>query len=145
MKYTLELLINKPRPEVWEAFDDPQNIKKWQRSLISLEMISGKQGQPGAVSKRTYEEHGNQFSLTEKIGYREEPDRFDSTFENEFAVNTVKNTFIEKTNEQTLWQVETEYKFKTLLMRFLGPFVKKNYLARTQKDMEWFKQMVEGQ
>ncbi len=145
MKYTLELPINKPRTEVWEAFDNPQNIKQWQPSLTSFQALSGRPGQPGAISKLTYEEHGRTFELIEKVIYREEPNRFESTFENDFAVNTVRNTFTEETKEQTLWVVETEYKFKTLVMRIAGPLMKKNYVARTQKDMERFKEMVERQ
>jgi hypothetical protein len=145
MKFRLELPINKPRAEVWKAFDNPQNMNKWQRSLISFETISGTQGQPGAVSKLTFEEHGRQFELMEKITYRDEPNRFDGVYENNFADDTVRNTFIEKGKEQTLWVVETEYRFKTLVMKILGPLMKKNYVARTQKDMGRFKEMVESQ
>ena len=145
MKFTLELPIHKPRVEVWNAFDNPQNMKKWQRSLISFETLSGTQGQPGAVSKLTFEEHGRQFELTERVTHRDEPNQLDGVYENNFADNIVRNTFIEKGKEQTLWVVETEYKFKTFVMRMLGPLMKKNLVARTQKEMERFKEMVENQ
>lgn len=145
MKFTLELLINKPRAEVWKAFDNPQNMNKWQRSLISFETIHGTQRQPGAVSRLTFEEHGRQFELMEKVTHREEPNRLDGVYENNFADNVVKNTFIEKGKEQTLWVVETEYRFKTFVMRSLGLLMKKNFVARTQKHMERFKEMVENQ
>ena len=145
MKFTLELPINKPRAEVWKAFDNPQNMSKWQRSLISFETTSGTQGQPGAVSKLMFEEQGRQFELMERVTHREEPNRLEGVYENNFADNTVRNTFIEKGKDQTLWVVETEYKFKTLLMRILGPIMKKNFVARTRKDMERFKEMVESQ
>ena len=145
MKFTLELPINKSRAEVWKAFDNPQNMNKWQRSLISFETISGTQGQPGAVSKLMFEEHGRQFELIERVTDRDEPNRLDGVYENNFADNIVRNRFIEKRQDQTLWVVETEFKFKTLVMRILGPIMKKNYVARTQKDMERFKEMVEMQ
>lgn len=35
-------------------------------------------------------------------------------YENNFADNTVKNTFIEK-GDKTLWVVDTEFKFRTLI------------------------------
>jgi hypothetical protein len=145
MKFRLELPINKPRAEVWKAFDNPQNMKKWQRSLISFETIRGTQGQPGAVSKLTFEEHGRQFELVERVTDRDEPHSLDGVYENNFADNIVRNTFIEKGKDQTLWLVETEFKFKTLMMRILGPIMKKNFVARTQKDMQRFKEMVESQ
>lgn len=145
MKFTLELPINKPRSEVWQAFDNPENMKKWQPTLHSFDRISGTQGQPGAVSRLTYEEDERQFTLIEKLTYREELKRLDGLYENDFADNIVRNTFVERDNNQTLWVVETEYKFKTLIMRILGPIMKKNFVARTQRDMKRFKDMVENQ
>lgn len=145
MKFTLELPIKKPCAEVWKAFDNPQNMNKWQPSLISFQTISGTQGQPGAVSKLTFEERGRQFELIERVTHRAEPNRLDGVYENNFADNIVRNTFIEKGKDQTLWVVETEFKFKTLVMRVLGPIMKKTFVARTQKDMERFKEMVESQ
>jgi hypothetical protein len=145
MKFTLELPINRSRMEVWNAFDNPENMKEWQPSLILFERISGVQGQPGAMAKLTYEENGRKFALIENVTHREEKQRLDGVYENDFADNLVRNTFIEQGSDQTLWVVETEFKFKTLIMRVLGPVMKKNFAARTQKDMERFKEMVESQ
>ena len=143
MKFTLELPISKSRAEVWKAFDNPENMKKWQPSLVSFEMVNGTQGQPGAVSKLTYKENEREFSLLERVTYREEPHRLDSVYDNNFAENTIRNTFIEQGDQQTLWVVDTKFKFKTLLMRILGPVMKKNFVLRTQRDMQRFKEMVE--
>jgi hypothetical protein len=145
MKFTLELPINKSCAEVWKVFDNPENMKKWQPSLISFETIRGTQGQPGAVSKLIYQENEREFSLMEKVTYRAEPHRLDGVYENNFADNTVRNTFIEQGKQQTLWIVETEFRFKTLLMRILGPIMKKNFVMRTQTGMERFKEMVENE
>jgi uncharacterized membrane protein len=145
MKYTLKLPINKPRSEVWKAFDNPENLHKWQPSLVSSETIQGTPGQPGAMSKLTFKEQEREFSLMEKVIHREKLQRLDTQYENKFADNIVRNTFSEQDPEQTLWVVETEYKFKTLTMRLVGPLMKKNLVLRTQKDMERFKEMMEGE
>jgi len=145
MKFTLELPINKSRVHVWKAFDNPENMKKWQPSLISFETISGTQGQPGAVSKLTYKEKEREFSLMEKVTHRDEPKRLDGVYENNFADNIIRNTFIAQSTDRTLWVMETEFAFKTLIMRILGPLMKKNFVERTQKVMERFKEMVESQ
>jgi uncharacterized protein YndB with AHSA1/START domain len=145
MKFTLELPIRRSRAEVWKAFDNPENMKKWQPSLISFETISGTQGQPGAVSKLNYKEREREFSLMERVTYREESHRLDGVYENDFADNTVRNTFIEQDKDSTLWRVETEFKFKTLFMRILGPIMKKNFVLRTKRQMERFKELVENQ
>ena len=53
MKYRLELPIQKSREEVWEAFDNPENMSKWQPSLVRFEPASGTRGRRDAVSKLT--------------------------------------------------------------------------------------------
>ncbi len=144
MKFKLELIINKPKSEVWKAFDDPENLKKWQPTLVKFEPVSGIPGQPGAISKLTYEEGGREFSLIEKITHRDEPNSFDGVYENNFTDNIVRNKFIELGQHQTVWAMETEFRFKTLIMKIMGPLMKKNFVARTQKDMERFKEMAES-
>lgn len=143
MKFKLELLINKPRSDVWKFFTDAENIKLWQPSLQGIENISGTPGQPGTVSKWTYQESEREFSLTETILEQDEPTRFEHQFENQFATNTVNNQFIAVDNG-TLWTIETTYTFKTLLMKIMGQVLKKKYVARSQMEMERFKEAIEG-
>ena len=143
MKFALELPLQKSRDEVWKAFDNPENTKIWQPSLVNFETISGIQGQPGAVSKLTYKEGKREFSLIEKVTQRAEPDRFDVIYENEFADNSVRNTFVIVNDNETLWRMEVEFKFKTLIMKLIGPSMKTNYILRTERDMQRFKEFVE--
>lgn len=145
MKFKTELLINKPRLEVWKFFSNRENIKLWQPTLTRIEPIGGIQGQPGAESNWIYEENGREFSLTEKVLHCEEPSRYESLFENAFASNTVNHLFVEQSSNGTLWITETEYGFKTVLMKLLGPFFKKNYAIRSQREMERFKEVIEGE
>jgi len=144
MKYKLELTLQKSRAEVWKVFDDPDNIDKWQPSLTKIERLEGTAGHPGSVAKLTFKSGEREYSLVEKVIYRAEPERLDNMYENEFADNSVKNTFLEKGGNGTLWKVDVEFKFKTILMRLIGPFVKKRFAANTQRDMERFKTLVEG-
>jgi uncharacterized membrane protein len=143
VKIKLELLINTPRPQVWEFFRDHEKAKLWQPSLSGVEVVGGTPGLPGAISKWTYVENEREFSLTEKILHCEEPSRFESLFENAFASNIVNNRFVEQSEAETLWVMEASYTFKTLLMKLLGPILRKNYVSRSQKDMERFKELVE--
>lgn len=144
MKFRLELTINRPQTEVWTLFMKSESLNKWQPTLIKTEPLSGTPGQPGTVTKLTYEENGREFSLTEKILLREESDRIDQLYENQFSENITRNTFTGENENQTLWIVENEFKFKTLIMRVLGSLMKKNFIARTQKDMDRFKMLAES-
>ncbi len=143
MKFKLELPINKSRIEVWKFFTDPDNAKQWQTSLTNIETVQGMPGQPGAEVKWTYLENEREFSIVEKVLQCEEPSRFESLFENKFASNTVRNEFIEQSDNETLWITETNYQFKTLLMKIAGPLLKKNYVTRSQRDMERLKEIIE--
>ena len=144
MKYTLEITLEKSRTDVWQAFDSTENLNKWQPSLKKFEHVSGTPGQPGAVSNLTYEENEREFALTEKIIFRDEPKQFDGVYENEFSDSFVKNTFTEKGENETLWVVETKFKFKTLPMKIMGPLMKRNFVRRTYRDMERFQEFVES-
>ena len=144
MKFKLELTINKSRADVWKMFDNPENMKNWQTSLINIETMSGITGQPGAITKLTYEEGKRQFSLIERVTHREEPKRYDVVYENEFTDNPVKNIFVETDDNKTLWTVEAEFKFKTFSMKLLGPLLKKRLVLRTQRDMDRFGEFVES-
>jgi hypothetical protein len=143
MKFKLELPLHKPRIEVWKFFSKPENTKLWQPSLTKIELIRGVPGQPGAESKWTYLENEREFSLIETVLDCEEPSRFESQFENQFASSTVNNIFVEQGNDATVWIVETTYKFRTLLMKFMGPILKKNYVTRSRREMERFKEIIE--
>lgn len=143
MKFALELTLQKSRDEVWRVFDNPENIKAWQPTLVKFENISGAQGQPGAVSRLTYKEGKREFSLIEKVTHRAEPVQLDGVYENEFADNSIKNTFSIISDNETLWRVEVEFIFKTFMMKIMGPVMKTNFILRTEKDMQRFKEFVE--
>ena len=144
MKFKLELIINKSRAEVWKVFDSPEKMSKWQPSLTKVELLSGTQGQVGTVSKLTYEESGREFSLIEKVIRRDEPNQIDVVYENKFTDNPMSHTFMKQGENETLWTVRAEFKFKTLTMKLLGTLLKRNFVRRTQKDMDRFKKLVES-
>ncbi len=144
MKYRMEVSINRPRSEVWQAFTDPERLKLWQSSLTGIELMSGTRLIPGAVSKLTFTENKREFVLTETILQCQEPERLDQMYENQFSINTIINSFLEQEHDQTLWVTDTEYRFKTLLMKIMGPVYKKNFIARTHRDMESFKKLLEN-
>jgi hypothetical protein len=143
MKYTLELTIQKSQTEVWKLFDNPANIKLWQPTLSGLEVLEGIQGKPGSISKLTYLEGTREFTLLEKVTHRDELKQFDTAYDNDFAHNTVKNSFIPIQANETRWKMEVEYKFKTFLMKLAGPIMKRNFVTRSKWEMERFKEFAE--
>jgi hypothetical protein len=88
MKILTEIILDRPRQEVWNAFDSVENLYKWQPTLKSFEHLSGEPGQPGATSKFVYEENGNIFENLETITRRNEPEEFAGTYDSRPSTKT---------------------------------------------------------
>jgi len=144
MKFNLETTIAKPRAVVWKAFDNPDNLSKWQPGLKSFEHVSGQAGMPGAVSKLIYLENGREIVLMETVRRRVEPEAMDGTYTAPGVVNHIKNTFIELSPTETKWVMETEFIFNSLMMRAFGALMKGTFLKQTQDNVQKFKQFAES-
>ncbi|WP_420576153.1 SRPBCC family protein [Ekhidna sp.] len=143
MKYTLEIVIDKPRDEVVKLFDNSDNMKYWQKGLISFEHLSGEPGKQGAESLLKYEMGKRKIEMIETITFNGFPDEFHSNYQTNGVVNFQRNHF-EEENGQTRWISESEFKFKGFmkLMAFFmgkGAFKKQSY-----SYMEDFKAFAEG-
>jgi uncharacterized protein YndB with AHSA1/START domain len=144
VKLTHELIIARSRDAVWKAFDNPDNLSKWQPTLRSFEHQGGVKGQPGAVSVLTYEENGKPIVMTETVTVRHEPEEFAGTYDNAMALNTIRNTFSALDPDRTRWTMESEFVFKTFLYRVLAPLIRGLIDRRIKNDMERFKQQMEN-
>ncbi|WP_420643436.1 SRPBCC family protein [Candidatus Leptofilum sp.] len=142
MKFTNERVIRASREAVWQAFDNTENLKKWQPTLQQFEHQSGELGQPGAVSKLVYDENGRTVSLIETITARNKPASFSGTYDNSTVFNAITNRFEALDNNRTKWIMETEYRFKGLF-RLMAPFVKGSIQKRSNEDMDRFVALVE--
>ena len=74
MQFTETVILDKPIDAVWAAFDNTENLFKWQPSLTDFRHMSGEPGQPGAVSELTYREGKRTMVLTETITERDVPE-----------------------------------------------------------------------
>ena len=144
MKYECEILIDLPRERVIELFDNPENLPKWQKGLQSFELISGEEGKPGAKSRLVYDMDGREVVMIETIVTRNIPDEFTATFEAPGVYNLNKNLFYEHGPNQTRWVVETEFKMTSLVMRFMGIFMRSSFPKETMKNLEAFKAFAEA-
>ena len=54
MKYTTEIIVEVPIETFIKKFDSAENMKHWQRGLVSAEHVSGDPGQLGAKMKLNY-------------------------------------------------------------------------------------------
>jgi len=140
MKYTKEVKINLSRKKVISLFDNPDNLVKWQKGLVSFETFSGKPGQPGAKSKLKYKMGKREIEMVETIVKRNLPDEFSGTYEAKNVWNLVENYFEEVDKNTTNWRLETEFLCKGYMrvMVFLMPGMFKKQTLQTMLDFKAF-------
>lgn len=143
MQLTFSYTIDRGRSEVWRAFDSVDNMKKWQPTLVGFDRMSGTPGQPGAVSRLTYEEGGRSVILTETITLRREPEEFAGRYDSTMGASTIRNRFEVLSPKSTRWNVTADFEFRGL-WRLLGPFLRGMISRRTSADLERFKSLLDS-
>lgn len=144
MRYQVETVINLPREEVVKIFDNPDNLSKWQPTLVSMKHISGKEGEPGAKSRMVYKRGNGTMEMTETIVTRNLPEEFTANYETDGVLNINRNYFHAVSDTQTRWVTDTEFQFSSFMMKVMGfvlPFVFKN---QTREFMDNFKNLAEN-
>jgi len=142
MKYLTEVTINLPREKVVELFDNPENMSKWQPGFVSMEPISGDQGQAGAKSKLVYKMGKRTIEMVETILKRDLPDEFSATYEAKGVWNQVNNYFIPIDENKTNWKLESTFEC-TGFMKLMTTFMPGMFKKQTLKDMLSFKKFAE--
>ena len=143
MRYTLNLQIDLPRERVIDLFDSTENLKKWQKGLVSFETFEGTPGQEGAKSRLIYKMGKRDVEMIETIKVRNFPDEFTGIFEAKNVWNEVKNQFKETADGHTNWKFETEFKFKGF-MKVMSALMPGAFKKQSLKSMHAFKDFAES-
>ncbi len=144
MKYTEEIVINKPVEQVVELFDNPDNMDKWMEGLQSSETISGRAGQPGAKSKLRFKMGKRDIEMIETVTVRNLPEEYSTTYEADGVFNIVKNRFIAMPDGKTKFVNEQEFQFKGF-MKIIGFLMPGAFKKQSRKYLNDFKNFVESQ
>ncbi len=142
MKLTFDTVIDASLDTVWAAFDNPDNMVRWQQNLESFDHVSGEPGQPGAVAELVYDEKGKKVVLKETITERREPDFMARTYESPMAKTLLVNHFEAVGKDSTHWTSWCNFTFRGF-MKIMSLFVSGAIRKRTEADMQRFKLMVE--
>ncbi len=142
MKFKFETVIDADLETVWAAFDNPDNMNRWQQNLESFKLVSGEPGQPGAVSELVYDEKGKKVVMKETITERRQPDFLAGTYESPMGKALIVNHFEAVDQDSTRWSAWCNVTFQGL-MKVMSLFVGGAIRKRTEADMLRFKLMVE--
>lgn len=143
LKIRIETIISAGLAEVWRAFDDPDNLGRWQPTLASCTHKFGKPGQPDAVTELQYNENGKQVTITETITERRQPVFLAATYDSAWGKTLTVNHFEAIDDSTTRWVVYSNIAFKGF-MKLASVFVAGSIQKRNDADMQRFKHYVEN-
>lgn len=144
MKYTTEVIINKPRKEVIEKLDSLENMKHWQRGLVNATPLEGTPGEEGATMKLEYKMGKREMEMKETIIKRNLPEEFHATYDAKGVHNIQQNYFKEVDQNTTKWVSESEFQFQGFGMKLIGFLMPGAFKKQSQKYLNDFKNFVEN-
>ncbi len=118
-------------------------MKFWQPGLVSFDQISGTPGQPGARSRLKYKMNGREVEMIETITVRNLPDEFSGAYEAKGVTTSIRNKFIQVSDNKTLWEAENDFQFKGM-MKFFAALMPGAFKKQTQKYLDNFKKIAES-
>lgn len=143
MKYTTEIIINKPINEVINLFDSVENLYKWMEGLENFEHISGNSGEVGAKSRLTFQMGKRKMVMIETILKKDLPNEFTGTYETKGVYNIVRNRFEKIDEKQTKYISENEFIFSSFFMKLFGILAPGLFKKQSMKYLENFKHFAE--
>ncbi|TQM09297.1 SRPBCC family protein [Pseudonocardia kunmingensis] len=153
MKYTVSIEIALPRERVVQLLADSAQLPKWLRGLVLHEPLNGMHGQVGTESRVVMQMGQRKMELTETITRREPADLHaiprDGVvhFEREIVAkgmwSAARERLTEAGPETTHWESENEYRFNSLPMRLVVPFMRGAFRKQSRVHMQDFKAFAE--
>ncbi len=143
MKYTTEIVIELPREQVIKVLNNPENMKHWQRGLMSYEELVGPPGEPGAKMRLDYQMGKRRMILTETITTQNFPAEFHANYDTRGIHNIQRNFFYDIDGKSTRWESESEFKFESLSMKIMGWLIPGAFKKQSQKYLTDFKNFAE--
>ena len=146
MKFKGSININKSRNTVIELFADPINLKEYQDGFQRKELVSGKEGEDGAVSKMYYKYGKRDIELTETITANRLPDTFEAHYHHINMDNTMTCKFIALNDNKTRYEYKFEYtRINWIMPKLMAILFPGMYRKQGEKWMRQFKEFVEKQ
>ena len=143
MKYTHNIIIEKPIIEVIEKLDATDNLKHWQEGLISVEHMSGTLRELGGKMKLIYRFGKRNMELTETITKRNFPNEFHANYTTK-GVRNIQHNYFETTPEGfTKWTSHIEFSSTNLKMSLMLLLMPRSFKKQSLKYMTDFKNFVE--
>ncbi len=153
MKLTVSIEIALPLETTVQLLSDSAQIPKWLRGIVLHEPLNGKHGEVGTESRVVMQMGQQTMEAVETITRREPADlhgipsgsvvHFEREIVAEGMWNAARERLTEAGPETTLWTSENEYRFSSLPMRLMAPFMRGAFRKQALQHMEDFKAFAE--
>ena len=143
MKLRKEITIDADRETVWRIFDDPEYTRKWQPALKSQTHLSGMPDEAGAKYELIYDHNGSDLRVVATLTEKREFESMAAILDSDWSRTTIANRFESTADNQTLWRLEIEYRFKGF-HKLVAVFFRKAMLSRSDDEMQRFKRLAES-
>ena len=144
MKYTSEITIDRSREEVIRKLDNPENMKHWQRGLISYTLLDGTPGKENAKMELAYKMGKRDMVMTETIIKNDFPNEFHANYDTNGVHNEQRNYFHELGPNKTKWVSESEFEFQGFGMKLMAFLMPGLFKKQSMKYLNDFKNFVEN-
>jgi hypothetical protein len=145
MKFIFSSEINVPIKKAFELFLNKDNLKEWQKELISYENLSGVSGEVGAVTKMNYKS----VTIFETITFKNIPYEIRGVYEHKAGKKTImvhntSNRFSLVGENKTLFELEMQdVKFVGFLPKLMSKLMGRMFEKYHQNEVNQFKVFAE--
>jgi hypothetical protein len=153
MKCTVSIEIALPLERTVQLLADSSHMPKWLRGVVLHEPLNGMHGQVGTRSRVVMQIGQQRMEAIETISRREPANlhglprgsvvHFEREIVAEGMWNAARERLTETGPDTTLWVSENEYRFSSLQMRLLGPFMRGAFRKQSLQHMRDFKAFAE--
>lgn len=143
MLYTTEIIVKVPLDIFVNKMNNIENMKHWQRGLLSTEHISGNLGDLGSKLKLNYKFGKRKMEIIETIIKSDFPNEFHATYKAKGMNNIQKNYFSKTSDGFTKWTSENEFIPLSLPMRIMLFLMPNAFKKQSLKYMNDFKNFAE--
>jgi hypothetical protein len=147
MKFIFSSEINVPIEKAYELFVNKDNLKEWQKELVSYEPMSGISGEVGAVTKLNYKT----VTIVETVSFINKPYEVRGVYEHKLKrrektimVHNTSNRFIQVGANKTLFELEMQdVKFFGFLPKLMSKLMGRMFEKYHQNEVDQFKLFAE--
>jgi carbon monoxide dehydrogenase subunit G len=137
------IVINKPRPEVWEFMTDPDNVPVYSSNIVEYEMVSGEKLEVGRVCRGVARVAGRRLDFTDEM-VEVERGRGGKLVSQDATIPYTLSVQCEDADEGTKVTWHQEVESLKGFFKFADPIVMKLYARDVRSNLEKAKTILEA-